>query len=294
MTLDFSAAMAVGARDLPYAYDRTRTLLYALAVGLGRDPLDRRELRFVYEKDLVAVPTLASVLAWGAFDVRKLGVDYLKVLHGEQRLTLHRALPTAAQILADVRTTGLYDKGAGKGALVVSEVSIRDAASGLPLCTLETTQFARGDGGFAVDGRDSGVPRAPHPIPNRPPDATVHISTEPHQALLYRLLGDGNPLHADPDVAQAAGFERPILHGLCTYGVCCHAILRWAADYQADRLRQFDVRFSAPVFPGETLRVEIWREGPDISFRAFAADRNVLVINNGYCRLGSPEEPSAS
>jgi acyl dehydratase len=287
MAIDFDSAMAAGARDLPFAYADTQTMLYALAIGMGRDPLDARELDFVYEKGLRAVPTLATVIAWGARDVRTLGVDYARILHGEQRLTLHRPLPVAASLRVDTRTVSIHDKGAGKGALIVSRIDIADAATGEALCTLEPTHFARGDGGFsAADGRDSGPVAPPHALPDRAPDTIRTLTTTPEQPLFYRLLGDRNPLHADPNVARAAGFERPILHGLCTYGLCCHAVLKAIIDYRAELIRQFDVRFSAPVFPGETLRVELWRDGDTVSFRAIATGREAVVVNNGRCLLG--------
>ena len=285
MALDYNTAMAAQESDLPYAYDEYKTMLYALSVGMGRDPLDTHELEFAFEKNLRALPTLATVIAFGARDVRKLGVDYAKVLHGEQKLTLHRSLPVAAMLLVNVRTKGVYDKGADKGALIVSETAIRLADSNEPLCTLQGTHFARGDGGFSAKTGDTGTPPAPHPIPDRAPDLTCVLPTTANQALLYRLLGDGNVLHADPEAAQFAGFEKPILHGLCTYGICCHAVLKTVCDYRCEMIKSFDVRFSAPVYPGETIRVEMWRDGETVSFRALVEERNVVVINNGRCLL---------
>lgn len=286
MPIDFAAAMAAHDDNLAYSYTDAQTMLYALAIGMARDPLDPNELRFAYEKDLVALPTLATVIAPGARDVRTLGVNYAMILHGEQKLRMHRPLPVAANLLVNTRTKGVYDKGAGKGAIIVSEIAIRLAESGEPLCTLETTHFARGDGGFSAESGDSGTAPAPHPLPDRAPDYRCTLPTTPVQPLIYRLLGDRNILHADPEAARVAGFDRPILHGLCTYGMCCHAVVKTLCDYRADRIRAFDVRFSAPVFPGETLVVEMWRDGAVVSFRALSGERGVVVINNGRCVLG--------
>lgn len=287
MALDFASAMAAKSDDLAYAYTDVHTMLYALAIGMGRDPLDTRELPFVYEQALVAVPTLATVIAWGARDVRTLGVDYSKVLHGEQRLTLHRPLPVAARLTASTRTLSIHDKGASKGALIVSEITIRNADTGDVLCTLEPTHFARGDGGFADASGDSGPARLPHGVPDRPADALCFLETQPAQPLLYRLLGDRNVLHADPVAARAAGFKQPILHGMCTYGMCCHAVLKTMIDYRADLIRAFDARFTSPVYPGERLRIALWREGDIVSFKAWADAREVVVIDNGRCVLAA-------
>ena len=288
MPIDFAAAMAAHDDDLTYAYDDAKTMLYALSVGMARDPLDEQELAFVYEKHLVALPSMATVIASGARDVRTLGVNYALILHGEQKLTLHRPLPVSASLLVNTRTKGVYDKGAGKGAIIVSEIAIRLAETQEPLCTLETTHFARDDGGFSATSGDSGTAPAPHPLPDRAPDHRCVMPTTPVQPLFYRLLGDRNILHADPDAARAAGFDRPILHGLCTYGICCHAIVKTLCDYRPELIRQFDVRFSAPVFPGETLAVEMWRDGDTVSFRALAEERGAVVINNGRCVIGQP------
>jgi acyl dehydratase len=286
MAFDFAAAMAAAERDLPYAYDDARTRLYALAIGMGRDPLDRAELAFLDETRLAAVPSFATMIAWMARDVRRLGVDYDGILHGEQRLVLHRPLPVAARLLADTSTLGVHDKGADKGALVRSEVAIRLADDGAPLATLEIGHFARYDGGFAKSQGDSGPAPRPAPVPSRPPDLTIAMPTRPEQALAFRLLGDDNRLHIDPAAAARAGFPRPILQGVCTYGICCHAVLRHCIGYDAAAIRRFDVRFTGVLFPGETLAVELWRDGTEIRFRAACRERGTPVIDNGYCLLG--------
>ena len=210
------------------------------------------------------------------------GINYLMVVHGEQKVTLHNPLPAAAKIVADSRVIGAWDKGADKGAIIVTETVVKEQASGDKLCTMLSSIFARGDGGFG--GPREGAPE-PHKLPDRAPDMTVEADTRPDQALLYRLSGDRNPLHSDPEFAKAAGFPRPILHGLCTYGTCCRAIIKAVCNYDPTLITGFDVRFSSPVFPGETICVDIWKDGNIVSFRARVKERDAVVINNGKCTL---------
>ncbi|WP_422006040.1 MaoC/PaaZ C-terminal domain-containing protein [Pyruvatibacter mobilis] len=284
MAIDYDHLMSLTSEGERFSYGDRETMLYALGVGMGRDPLAAKELPYVYEKDLKTVPTMATVIAWGAGPLRDSGINYLMVVHGEQKLTLHRPLPAAADIIADSRVVGAWDKGADKGAVIVTETDIRLADTDDKLCTLTSTTFARGDGGFG--GPTDGAPK-PHPLPDRAPDQTIEVDTRADQALLYRLSGDRNPLHADPEFATAAGFPAPILHGLCTYGTCCRAILGSVADYDHTAITGFDVRFSSPVFPGETILVDVWKDGPIASFRARLKERDVVVINNGKCTLKS-------
>ena len=282
MAIDYDHLMSLTSEGERFSYGDRETMLYALGVGMGRDPLAAKELPYVYEKDLKTVPTMATVIAWGAGPLRDSGINYLMVVHGEQKLTLHRPLPAAADIIADSRVVGAWDKGADKGAVIVTETDIRLADTDDALCTLTSTTFARGDGGFG--GPTDGAPK-PHALPDRAPDQTIEVDTRADQALLYRLSGDRNPLHADPEFATAAGFPAPILHGLCTYGTCCRAILGSVADYDHTAITGFDVRFSSPVFPGETILVDVWKDGPIASFRARLKERDVVVINNGKCTL---------
>jgi acyl dehydratase len=282
MPIQYESAKALVSRDQPFAYTDRETMLYALGIGLGADPMNRAELPFVYEQGLRTVPTQATVAAWGAGRLGEVGINYLMVVHGEQRLTVHRPLAPAAEILADWRIEDIIDKGPGKGALILAETVLKDKRDGAPLVTLGSTIFARADGGFG--GPSEGGP-APHPTPTRAPDREVALTTRPDQALLYRLSGDRNPLHSDPDVAKAAGFDRPILHGLCTYGLTCRAVLMAFADYDPTAIKAFDVRFSSPVFPGETIVTRMWRDGPVVSFEAAVAERGVTVIKNGRCVL---------
>jgi len=205
-------------------------------------------------------------------------VDWTQVLHGEQGIELHRPLAVAATVLAQTRVTAIIDKGEGRGALIYTEREIRDTQTGELLATLSSTTVARGEGGF---GGPAAAQPQPHRLPEREPDAVCDLSTAPHAALIYRLSGDPNPLHADPAVARAAGFDAPILHGLCTLGVAGHAVLRTCCDYDPARFTSLRLRFSAPVYPGETIRTEVWKDGDVVSFRSHALERKVMVLDNG-------------
>ncbi|PTM60507.1 MaoC/PaaZ C-terminal domain-containing protein [Phreatobacter oligotrophus] len=280
MPIDYAKLKAWPFPDLEHSYTAKDTILYALGVGCGADPVDRSELPFVYEDGLKALPTMAVVLGYPGFWLKdpNTGVDWRKVLHGEQGLLIHKPLPATGTVIGRTRVTEIIDKGPGKGALLLSERDVIDKASGDLLATLTSTTFIRGEGGF---GGPSGPSPEPHPLPERAPDLAVDLPTLPQAALIYRLSGDYNPLHADPDVATGAGFPRPILHGLCTYAVAGRAILKACCDNDPARLTRLDLRFSAPVLPGETVRTEIWRDGSAVSFRARVVERDVVVLNNG-------------
>lgn len=283
MALNYERLMALKQEGLEYRYGDREVMLYALGVGMGSDPLDKAELAYVYEQGeaLKTVPTLATVLSWSRLLV-DCGWDYSKVLHGEQRLTLHRPLPIQGELIADSRVVEAYDKGPDKGAIICSEIHVRLKSDGQPLYTLGSTTFARGDGGF---GGPQGSGPAPHVIPERAADMSCELATRKDQALLYRLNGDRNPLHADPDLAARVGFTVPILHGLCTYGFACRAILKSVCGYDHTLIRSFDVRFSAPVYPGETIITDIWRDADIVSFECRVKERDVTVIKNGKCVL---------
>lgn len=284
MPISYPAILDLKSEGQAFAWTDRETMLYALGVGMGADPMDERELPFVYENGLKAVPTLATVVAWGAGPgVGRMGINFLMVVHGEQAVTFHRPMPTEASILADSRVIGAWDKGPGKGAVIATETVLKDAATGEPIATLVSSTFARSDGGFG--GPADGQPE-PHAVPQRAPDLSLDFATRPDQALIYRLSGDRNPLHADPKVAEAAGFPRPILHGLCTYGLTCRAVLQAFADYDPARIKSHQVRFSSPVFPGETVTVDLWRDGDVVSFEARVKARGVTVIKNGKSVLG--------
>ncbi len=280
--IDVDAILALREEAQPFSYDERLTMLYALAVGMGRDPLDERELRFVYEGEgFVAMPSLAVVVARSMLP-RTLPINKALMLHGEQTLAVHRPLPVAADILADTRITKVIDKGEGKGALIYSETAARLVSDGAPLFTIGMTLVARGDGGF---GGPAGPTTALHEVPGRAPDL-VHVSeTRPDQALLYRLTGDRNPLHADPAMARRAGFPVPILHGLATYGIACSALLASVADYDPARIGGLDVRFTSPVLPGDRIETDVWMDDDVASFRCRVPERGVTVLSNGRCPL---------
>jgi acyl dehydratase len=205
------------------------------------------------------------------------------VVHGEQRVTLHQPLPWKADLIVESRVAEALDKGAGKGAVIYLETKTKLKDTGAPVSTALSSIFARGDGGFG--GPSGPAPAETHAIPDRAPDATCALETREDQALLYRLSGDRNPLHCDPDVATAAGFPKPILHGLCTYGVSCRAVLQTICDYDHTKIAAFDARFSSPVYPGETVVVDMWVDGNVVSYRSRLKERDVMVINNGRCLL---------
>lgn len=255
---------------------------YALSIGLGQDPLDPRHLRFVdYTKALETLPSMATVLAHPGFWLADpaTGVDATRVVLGEQRIDIRMPLPSEGDVIGRTRVTEVVDKGPGKNALLYSEKEIIEVRSGKTVAVTTATTVLRGQGGF-------GGPTAPEPtvhaLPQRSPDVSIDAVTRPEQALYYRMNGDDNPLHADPEVAARAGFPRPILHGLCTFGIVCHALIHALAQCDPGALSQVAARFSQPVFPGETIRTEIWDDG---SFRARALERDVIVVSNGKASI---------
>jgi acyl dehydratase len=251
---------------------------------MGQDPTDRAELDFVYEKNLKALPTFSCVLGYPGFWVRELdtGVDWVRIVNGEQGFTLHAPLKGRGTVIGKTRIVDVIDKGTGKGALIYTEREVTDKATGERLATVTQTTFARADGGFG------GPPRPAPPIhktPERAPDMVCDLSTRPEAALVYRLTADLNPLHADLDVAKAAGYPRPIYHGLGTFGVVCHALLKGVCNYDPARMTAMSGRFSAPVFPGEMIRTEIWRDGDVVSYRALVPERNIVAMSNGRAEI---------
>lgn len=283
MPLDYPAILARGEKDRRFTYTDRDTMLYALGVGMGFDPMNERELDFIYEKNLKALPTLVTTVAWGAgIPTADLGLDYKLVLHGEEQTIFHRPVPPAATVLADSHISEVYDKGEGKGAVVVRETVLRTECDNRPIATLRRILFARGDGGL---GGSTAPIEPPHNHPDRKPDATLEYPTAPNQAAIYRLCGDRNPLHIEPERATAAGFDRPILHGLCTYGYTCRAVLEAFCDFDPTLMASHQARFAAPVFPGESLRISLWRDGDVVSFEAESIERSVKVVKNGRSRL---------
>ena len=262
------------------------TILYALGLGYGHDPLDEHQLPFIYE-DAVgfrAVPTMAAILAGPGFWVRdpRSGIQWQKILHGEQSIQLYRPLPTAGRVRARTHVVDVLDKGADKGALIYLQRDLHDSASNEKLATLGMSIFARGNGGFG--GRSRG-PDALHRLPDRAFDTVCDIPTSPQSALIYRLSGDLNPLHIDPEIARQAGFKSPILHGLCTLGVAGHAVLRTYCNLDTSRFVSLSLRFSRPTYPGETIRTYMWRDGDIVSFCCQAVEREVTVLDHGRVEI---------
>ena len=288
MALDPHHLLAREFAPVEQAYTARDCILYALGVGLGADPLDAGQLRYLYEGTpggLQAMPTMVNVLGYPGFWPSQpgTGITWKKLLHAEQSFVLHRPLPAQGHLIGRNRVVALHDKGAEKGALMVQRRELTDAGTGDVLATVTLTAMLRADGGF---GGAHGEPLpAPHVLPERAPDRVCDLATLPQAALLYRLSGDYNTVHADPVIASQAGFPRPILHGLCTMGVALHAILKSVLAYDASSLRAMRVRFTAPVFPGETIRTEIWQDGSVLSFRSSVPERNVVVLGAGRIDL---------
>jgi acyl dehydratase len=284
MPIDRDRLLAWPFKEVEQRYDERDTILYALGIGLGAEPSDPRQLRFVYEQGLQALPSMGVILGYPGFWLQdpRSGADWRRLVHGEQSIEILKPLPPAGTVLGMTRVRDVIDKGPERGALIFTEREVRDKASGELLCRLSSTSFLRGDGGF---GGPAGPVPAPHPIPDRPADESCELATLPQAALIYRLSGDRNPLHADPAAAAKGGFPRPILHGLCTFGIAGHALLRAVCDYRPERLRSLQGRFTAPVFPGETIVTEIWRDGPGVSFRASVKERGKVVLDHGTATI---------
>ena len=265
---------------------RRDTILYALGVGLGADPCDADQLRFIYEDGLRALPTMAIIIGYpGPWHAHPdTGITRSHVVHGEQGFRILKPLPVEGDVLGKTRVTGVVDKGKDKGALVTTDCTVRDKTRGEVICTLTSTTFCRADGGF---GGPDGPLSTPHRIPDAPAQHVCDLPTLPQAALIYRLSGDYNPLHADPAYAKKAGFKMPILHGRCTFSIAGHAILKTLCGYDPARLVSMQGRFSAPVYPGETIRTEMWRDGNVVSFRATVPARRVTILNNGEAEIRS-------
>jgi acyl dehydratase len=259
-------------------YEVRDTILYALGLGYGSDPLNEAELPFVYEESLRAVPSICSVLSHPGFWLKDpvYRVNWIKVLHAEQAFTIHQAIPPAGCVRGEYLASGAEDKGADRGTMLHVEKVLFDVATGIKLATVRSTVLLRGDGGQGSFGTPV---RAATALPAREPDRVAEIPTLPQSALIYRLSGDLNPLHADPKIARQAGFDRPILHGLCTFGIACRAILQSYCGNDTARLRSMFARFTSPVFPGETIRVEFYEEEDELRFKATVKERGVVVLD---------------
>jgi acyl dehydratase len=238
------------------------------------------------ENDPKVLPTFPVVVAQPGMWARDLdtGMDWVKIVHGEHQVVMHTPLPASGTVTSQTRVIDAIDKGPGKGALIISQRKVFDKATGELYTTITQTTFGRGDGGFGGPQRPSPVP---HTIPERTPDAICDLPTRPEMALLYRWNADMNPLHSDPAIAAKAGFPRPILHGLATFGVASHAVLKTMCGYDPARFKSIAVRFSAPVYPGETIRTEMWKDSNIVSFRARLVERDVIVLNNGKVEVAN-------
>lgn len=284
MAIDYQKLLHWDIPQVEQQLTKRDAILYALGVGLGADPADPDQLQFVYEKNLRALPTMAIILGYpGPWHAAPgTGVTRSHVVHGEQGFVIHRPLPVEGAITGKTRVTAVLDKGKDKGALLVTACDVRGKTDNELICTLTSTTFCRADGGF---GGPSGPVPAPHPIPDAPAQQVCDLVTLPQAALIFRLSGDYNPLHADPEYARKAGFNMPILHGRATFSVVGHALLKTVCGYDPAKLKSMAGRFSAPVYPGETIRTEMWRDGNIVSFRATVPARGVTVLNNGRAEI---------
>lgn len=279
--MDYTALKQRKFDDVVHRYDVTDSILYAVAVGLGVDSADLQQLRFVYEEQIQALPTMAVVLGYAGFWMKlpDAGLDWKNILHVDQELVMHRSLSPHGEVIGRTVVEGIEDRG-NKGALIYTRCDLYDSRTSELIATTRSGNLCRSDGNF---GGGDVIPRIAHSIPERSADAECTLPTSLQSALIYRLCGDDNPLHVDIRVANDAGFERPILHGLCTFGVAGHAVLRSLCEYRPERLKKMRVRFSSPVYPGDTLRTTFWIHGDGIAvFQCHALERDVMVINNGY------------
>jgi len=270
-------------------YTERDVILYSLGVGEGRDATDPRTLRFTYENhiEFSPLPTMAVVLPSSVLSqimtVKGLTFNPMMLLHGEQYLELRGPIPPAATLTSHAHISGVYDKG--RGALVLVDVITKDE-SGKEICFNQLSLFIRGIGGF---GGDRGPAENVVEIPKRAPDAVREEKTHPEQALLYRLSGDLNPLHVDPEMAAMGGFDRPILHGLCTFGFAGRAILHQFCGSDPSRFKSIKVRFAKHVFPGETVVTEMWRVNPTkVVFQCRVKEREGIVLSNAYATIAEP------
>jgi len=256
--------------------------VFVVGVGAGARATEPKELEYTYEKNLKVLPSYGVIPVFGAMGglgaMPGVSINFALVLHGEQDIEIHRPIPPEAKVRSSARLANLYDKG--KAALIVMEVATK-LESGEPLFTNRFSIFARGEGGF---GGDSG-PRPGNEPPARKPDVVAESPTLPQQALLYRLSGDKNPLHADPEFAKLGGFDRPILHGLCSFGIVCKAVVDHCLGGDVNKVARYQARFAGVVFPGETLVTSAWQDGKQILIQAGTKERSSPVISNAAITL---------
>ena len=271
---------------LEQSYMPDQTILYALGVGLGSDPTDEFDLDFLIESRGKILPTYAATLASPGMWIRDpaFGVDFTRLVHSQQAMTFHHRLPASATVCATPRIAGLFDRGSERGAVVVIERQIADAETGIVYATASQTLLLRGDGGFG----GAPPPFDAQVLPERRPDREVAIKVSSRAALIYRLSGDRNPLHCEPDFARQAGMERPIMHGLAIYGMAGQAIIRTFGA----TLESLSCRFAGIVYPGDQLRFQFWIAGSDVKFIASVGER--LVLDRGVSRMGGYPHPSST
>ncbi|WP_282699654.1 MaoC/PaaZ C-terminal domain-containing protein [Streptomyces sp. CC219B] len=273
MPIDAAKALAAAPRTGEITWTSKDVQLYHLGIGAGTPATDPHELRYTLESRLHVLPSFATVAGAGSpgvisgLSMPGIEVDLARVLHGGQSLEIHRPLPTEGTATATSRVAAVYDKG--KAAVLVLRTEVADADG--PLWTNDAQIFVRGEGGW---GGDRGPSARPEP-PTGEPDKTVERPVREDQALLYRLSGDWNPLHADPEFAAKAGFDRPILHGLCTYGMTLKAVVDTLLDGEVGRVRSYTTRFAGVVYPGETLRIRLWRtSGTEVRAAVSAVEKD--------------------
>ncbi len=281
MALNYERIMAYRPADQTVAYGPRDCIIYALGIGIGMDPMDQGQLKFVYEKNLTVFPTFMAVLGrLTGLEDRAFGIDPRMTVAAALKVTLHGPLAPEATLVSRPRVREVIDKGPNSAAIIEITRELR-SSDGRLVASVDNSNLARKHGGFG--GKVTEI-APPHPMPATPPQRIIELPTPANLALLYRLTGDLNPLHADPAHARAVGFERPILHGAATYGVAAHAVVRHIG-YRAERLASIEARFVRPVFPGDTLRTEIWQDGSRISFQSSVPGRDGYVLTNGLAVL---------
>ena len=278
MPIDVEAALGSSLPSRQFAWDEDRVILYHLGLGAGAPPTDPLELSYTYEGNLSVLPSFGAVAAYSAMAAtsmaRGVDINWALVLHGEQDLEIRQPIPRSGEVTSRPHIAHIYDKG--RAALMVVEVTSTDQKTGEVLFINRSSLFIRGEGGW---GGNPG-PKASNQAPSREPDHIIRSPTLPQQALLYRLSGDKNPLHADPAFAALGGFDRPILHGLCTYGVVCKAAVDTVLGGDPARARRYRARFAGVVFPGETVTTRMWEEGDKVLLEAVVEDRDARVLSN--------------
>jgi acyl dehydratase len=285
--MDLAALRAHEFEPVLQKYGPKDLILYALGLGYGSDPLDPSQLRFVYEAGLQAVPSVCNVLAHPGFWLAdpKFGIAWERILHGEQSFELHQPMPIEGEVRGEFDVLSIQDKGAGKDVILHQRKRLFDNRSGALLATVVSLVILRGEGG---NGGFGTPPASPAPLPLTEPVMHCDIPTLQQSALIYRLSGDMNPIHVDPAAARRGGLDKPILHGLCTLGVATRGLISTAGKNEPATLQRVSARFSRLVYPGETIRIEVYRTEGDVRFRCIALERNEIVLDRGSAHFALP------